>query len=73
MSGCGKFVCGMRRFDKHKVHVADVPSNPGLHNENEKRLADMMKLRAEQDQGIFTAPVSVPPVGPPNDSRRTTQ
>ena len=57
---CGgtKFVCGMRRFDKHSV-ASDRPQNQQLHNETEKQLADLIRLREQQDQGIFT-PVSHP-------------
>lgn len=52
---CGgtKFVCGMRRFDKHFV-ASDRPQNQQLHNETEKQLAEMIRLREQQDQGIFT-------------------
>jgi len=57
-SGGTKFVCGMRRFDKHSV-ANDRPQNQQLHNETEKQLAEMIRLREQQDQGIFT-PVSHP-------------
>lgn len=55
---CGgtKFLCGMRRFDKHSVSN-ERPQNQQLHNETEKQLADLIRLREQQDQGIFT-PIS---------------
>ena len=48
-----RFVCGMRRFDKH-ITQQDKPSNVELHNDNNKRLQEMMNIRALQDKGIFT-------------------
>lgn len=48
----GRFVCGMRRFDKHKVNT-DQPSNPALHQENQKSLSELIRLREEQDRGTF--------------------
>lgn len=51
-----KFVCGMRRFDKH-LTANERPQNQQLHNETEKQLTDLIRLREQQDQGIF-APIS---------------
>ena len=48
----GRFVCGMRRFDKHKMNT-DQPSNPALHQENQKSLSELIRLREEQDRGTF--------------------
>ena len=48
----GRFVCGMRRFDKHKMNT-DQPSNPALHQENQKSLSELLRLREEQDRGTF--------------------
>jgi len=48
----GRFVCGMRRFDKHKVNT-DQPSNPALYQENQKSLSELIRLREEQDRGTF--------------------
>lgn len=48
----GRFVCGMRRFDKHKVNT-DQPSNTALHQENQKSLSELIRLREEQDRGTF--------------------
>jgi len=43
---------------RHNVHnVSSTPSNTALHAENEKKFEEMMKLRSQQDQGIFS-PVS---------------
>ena len=47
-----RFVCGMRRFDKHKT-VAERPVQQELHNTNEKKLQELIQLRNLQDQGIF--------------------
>ena len=64
---CGTgFTCGIHRFDKYKFSQHDKPANKELHNENEKRLHDLMQLREQQDKGVFQAftvqPVTVQPV-----------
>jgi hypothetical protein len=51
------FTCGARRFDKYKF-TTDKPSNQILHQENQKKLSDLLRLREEQDKGIFQ-PVSL--------------
>ena len=51
-----RFVCGMKRFDKHKTTERPVLND--LHNNNEKKLQEMIQLRNLQDQGIFQ-PISV--------------
>ena len=56
MSG---FVCGMRKFDKHKTFAADRPSNQALYQENQKSLSDLIKQREQQDKGSYT-PVITP-------------
>jgi len=48
MSG---FVCGMRRFDKHKTIVVSKPSQ---NSEMDKRLQEMIAIRNQQDKGVFT-------------------
>jgi hypothetical protein len=56
---CGdgnRFVCGIKRMRKHTTFVPDKPTNPGLHTENEKRLSELMRLREQQDKGVFEAP-----------------
>ena len=56
---CGTgFSCGIHRFDKYKFPQHDKPANKVLHDENEKRLRDLMQLRTQQDQGVFQ-PVTV--------------
>lgn len=50
--GGNRFVCGMRRFDKHSF-TSDKPSNPELHNDNNKRLQELLNQRALQDKGVF--------------------
>ena len=42
----------MRRFDKHKVNT-DQPSNAALHQETQKSLSELIRLREEQDRGTF--------------------
>ena len=50
---CGnRFVCGIKRFDKHKQAI-NHPTNEVLHNEGEKRLLEMIKIREEQNNGVF--------------------
>ena len=41
----------MRRFDKH---TSDKPSNIQLHNENQKRLNDLIRQREDPNYGTFT-------------------
>lgn len=53
----GPFVCGMRKFDKHKMMTPDRPSNNALYQENQKSLNDLIKQREQQDKGSFT-PIS---------------
>jgi hypothetical protein len=50
----GPFVCGMRKFDKHKMMTPDRPSNNALYQENQKSLNDLIKQREQQDKGTFT-------------------
>jgi hypothetical protein len=51
---CGnRFVCGIRRYDQHKISN-DKPSNKVLHDENNKRLQELMNMRSQQDKGVFT-------------------
>lgn len=56
---CGdgnRFVCGIKRMAKHASFAPDKPTNAGLHTENEKRLNELMRLREQQDKGLFEAP-----------------
>jgi hypothetical protein len=56
---CGdgnRFVCGIKRMAKHAVFAPDKPTNAGLHTENEKRLSELLRLREQQDKGVFEAP-----------------
>ena len=53
---CGtSFSCGIHRFDKYKFPQHDKPANKVLHDENQKRLRDLLQLREQQDQGVFQA------------------
>lgn len=56
MSG-GAFICGMRRFDKHKV-ANDKPMNVSMHNEHQQKLSELLRLREAQDKGVFV-PISI--------------
>ena len=59
---CGtSFSCGIHRFDKYKFPQNDKPANKVLHDENEKRLRDLMQLREQQDQGVFQ-PITAQPI-----------
>jgi hypothetical protein len=51
---CGgtRFQCGINRFQKHSF-TTDKPSNQELHNENEKRLSELLNIR-EQQNHLFT-------------------
>lgn len=47
---CGnRFQCGITRFQKHSF-TPDKPSNVELHNENQKRLSDLLKAREDIDK-----------------------
>jgi hypothetical protein len=53
---CGnRFVCGMRKFDKHKMS-SDRPNNMDLHNETENKLNYLLQQR-QQDTGTFSSVV----------------
>jgi len=54
--GGNRFSCGISRFDKHKF-TSDKPANQILHDENQKKLSDLLRIREEQDKGIFQAVV----------------
>ena len=52
---CGnRFQCGITRFQKHSF-TPDKPSNQELHNENQKRLNDLLKAREDIDKQFFTS------------------
>lgn len=52
--GGNTFRCGIGRFNKFTT--ADKPSNQQLHNENESNLSALLRLREQQDKGIFNIP-----------------
>lgn len=52
--GGNRFQCGITRFQKHSF-TPDKPSNQELHNENQKRLNDLLKAREEIDKQFFTS------------------
>lgn len=51
--GGNRFVCGIRRYEKHRISTPDKPSNAMLHNENNRKLEELMTERSLQDKGIF--------------------
>lgn len=63
---CGKFVCGMRKFDQHKQFAADKPSNPAHFEEQQKKLQDLIRLREQQDAGQTYLAIPNPPPPPPS-------
>jgi hypothetical protein len=60
MSSGNRFVCGMRRFDKHKLS-SDKPNSLSLYNESEQRLNQLLREREQ----IYT---NVHPQQPPIQS-----
>lgn len=53
---CGsgnRFQCGVTRFKKHSF-PPDKPSNQELHNENQKRLSELLKAREDIDKQFLT-------------------
>jgi hypothetical protein len=56
---CGnRFSCGIKRFQQASF-APNRPTNPELHQENENRLAELMRLREQQDKALsFSTPVS---------------
>ena len=57
----GPFICGMRRFDKHRV-ANDKPTNKELHNEQQQKLSELLRLREEQDKGAFPSVIRNEPI-----------
>ncbi len=53
MNSGSRFSCGIRRFDKHK-DSSERPTNQQLHNENEKKLQELIKLREKQIMEEFS-------------------
>ena len=59
---CGnRFQCGITRFQKHSF-TPDRPSNPELHDENQKRLNDLIRAREEIDNHFFKPITSAEPI-----------
>jgi len=53
---CGnRFQCGLKKPSRFQFQP-DKPSNPELHNENEKRLSDLLKAREDIDRQFFSKP-----------------
>ena len=64
---CGnRFSCGIKRFQQASF-APNRPTNPELHQENESRLSELMRLREEQDKALsFSTPVSTTTTTTPN-------
>ena len=59
---CGnRFECALRKKSRLSTH-SERPTNLELHNENQKRLNDLMKAREEIDNYFFKPIVSAKPV-----------
>jgi len=69
----GPFVCNIRRREQRKMETTERPSNTALYQENQKSLSELMRLREEQDKGVF-APISPATctIQPTNDSTQYT-
>lgn len=53
---CGnRFQCGLSKPSRFQFKP-DKPSNPELHNENQKRLNDLLKAREDIDKQFFSSP-----------------
>lgn len=51
---CGnRFQCGLSKPSRFQFKP-DKPSNPELHNENQKRLNDLLKAREEIDKQFYS-------------------
>jgi hypothetical protein len=49
---CGnRFSCGIKRFQQPSF-APNRPTNPELHQENESRLSELLRLREEQDKAL---------------------
>jgi len=65
------FVCGMRKFDKHKMAIPERPTNSALYAEHQKNLNELLKQREQQDNGIFV-PIPLNHPVSTNDSKEYT-
>jgi hypothetical protein len=54
--GGNTFRCGIGRFNR--FNTSDKPSNQQLHSENESNLSALLRLREEQDKGVFNTPIN---------------
>jgi hypothetical protein len=56
--GGNRFQCGITRFQKHSF-TPDKPSNQELHNENQKRLNELLKAREDIDKQFFSSNIKL--------------
>jgi hypothetical protein len=52
--GGNRFQCNLSKASRHQFKP-DKPSNPELHNENQKRLNDLLKAREEIDNQFLSS------------------
>jgi hypothetical protein len=70
MSGNQRFVCGMRRFDKHRMESHTSSRSPSLQTD----IQDRLKAREQQDLYLFSSstpsdsPSTLSLIPPPNPS-----
>jgi hypothetical protein len=57
--GGNRFQCGLTKASRFQFKP-DKPSNPELHNENQKRLNDLLKAREEIDNQFLTTTSKTP-------------
>ncbi len=51
---CGnRFQCGLSKPSRFQFQP-DKPSNPELHNENQKKLSELLRAREDMDKAFFT-------------------
>ncbi len=57
---CGnRFQCGLNKPSRFQFQP-DKPSNPELHNENQKKLSELLRAREDMDKVFFTSsPVQI--------------
>jgi FtsZ-interacting cell division protein ZipA len=70
---CGnRFSCGIKRFQQASF-APNRPTNPELHQENESRLSELMRLREEQDKALSFQPVTTSSATLPISASSPTQ
>jgi hypothetical protein len=65
---CGTNRCGLRRFDGHGTS-SYRPTNPEVAKAFNSSIQAMIAERSRQDSGIFSAPITVPSIPEPLQSK----